>query len=108
MRELKTRGCRFALDDFGSGLSSFMYLKTLPVDYLKIDGQFVENVSRDPIDRSMVEAISQVGRAMGIRTIAERVESEEVLLELGRLGIAFAQGFHIATPQPVTGFPYLR
>ncbi len=108
MRELKTRGCRFALDDFGSGLSSFMYLKTLPVDYLKIDGQFVENVARDPIDRSMVEAISQVGRAMGILTIAERVESEEVLLELGRLGIAFAQGFHIAVPKPVGEFPYLR
>jgi diguanylate cyclase (GGDEF)-like protein/PAS domain S-box-containing protein len=108
MRELKTRGCRFALDDFGSGLSSFMYLKTLPVDYLKIDGQFVENVVRDPIDRSMVEAISQVGRAMGILTIAERVESEEVLLELGRLGIAFAQGFHIAVPKPIGEFPYLR
>ncbi len=108
MRELKTRGCRFALDDFGSGLSSFMYLKTLPVDYLKIDGQFIENVVRDPIDRSMVEAISQVGRAMGILTIAERVESEEVLLELGRLGIAFAQGFHIAVPKPVKDFPYLR
>ncbi len=108
MRELKTRGCRFALDDFGSGLSSFMYLKTLPVDYLKIDGQFVENVARDPIDRSMVEAIGQVGRAMGIRTIAERVESEEVLLELGRLGIAFAQGFHIAKPKPVKDFPYHR
>jgi len=108
MRELKTRGCRFALDDFGSGLSSFMYLKTLPVDYLKIDGQFVENVVRDPIDRSMVEAISQVGRAMGILTIAERVESEEVLLELGRLGIAFAQGFHIALPKPIGEFPYLR
>ena len=108
MRELKTRGCRFALDDFGSGLSSFMYLKTLPVDYLKIDGQFVENVTRDPIDRSMVEAISQVGRAMGIRTIAERVESEEVLLELSRLGVAFAQGFHIAKPKPVKDFPYPR
>ncbi len=108
MRELKTRGCRFALDDFGSGLSSFVYLKTLPVDYLKIDGQFIENVARDPIDRSMVEAISQVGRAMGILTIAERVESEEVLLELGRLGIAFAQGFHIAVPKPVKDFPYRR
>ena len=83
MRELKARGCHFALDDFGSGLSSFMYLKTLPVDYLKIDGQFVENVTRDPVDRSMVEAISQVGKAMGIQTIAERVESAEVLAELG-------------------------
>jgi diguanylate cyclase (GGDEF)-like protein/PAS domain S-box-containing protein len=93
MRELKNRGCHFALDDFGSGLSSFMYLKTLPVDYLKIDGQFVENVTRDPVDRSMVAAISQIGNAMGIQTIAERVESPEVLAELGRLGIGFAQGF---------------
>ncbi len=107
MRELKTRGCHFALDDFGSGLSSFMYLKTLPVDYLKIDGQFIENVTRDPIDRSMVKAISQVGQAMGIHTIAERVESAEVLAELGRLGIGFAQGYHIAEPRPIEGFPYL-
>ena len=104
MRELKTRGCHFALDDFGSGLSSFMYLKTLPVDYLKIDGQFlIENVTRDPVDRSMVEAISQVGKAMGIHTIAERVESLEVLQELGRLGIGFAQGFHIAEPKSTSG-----
>ncbi len=108
MRELKTRGCHFALDDFGSGLSSFMYLKTLPVDYLKIDGQFIENVTRDPVDRSMVEAISQVGRAMGIQTIAERVESAEVLAEFGRLGIGFAQGFHIAEPRSTAGFPYLQ
>ncbi len=108
MRELKARGCHFALDDFGSGLSSFMYLKTLPVDYLKIDGQFIENVTRDPVDRSMVEAISQVGKAMGIQTIAERVESAEVLAELGRLGIGFAQGFHIAEPQSTAGFPYVR
>ena len=92
MRELKARGCHFALDDFGSGLSSFMYLKNLPVDYLKIDGQFIENVTRDPVDRSMVEAISQIGKAMGIQTIAERVESAEVLAELGRLGVGFAQG----------------
>jgi diguanylate cyclase (GGDEF)-like protein/PAS domain S-box-containing protein len=108
MRELKTRGCHFALDDFGSGLSSFMYLKTLPVDYLKIDGQFVENVTRDRIDRSMVEAISQVGKTMGIQTIAERVESAEVLAELGRLGVGYAQGFHIAKPRPTKDFPYLR
>jgi len=108
MRELKSRGCHFALDDFGSGLSSFMYLKNLPVDYLKIDGQFVENVSRDPVDRSMVAAISQVGKAMGIQTIAERVESPEVLAELARLGIGFAQGFYIAKPRSTREFPYLR
>jgi diguanylate cyclase (GGDEF)-like protein/PAS domain S-box-containing protein len=108
MRELKARGCHFALDDFGSGLSSFMYLKTLPVDYLKIDGQFVENVTRDRVDRSMVEAIGQVGKTMGIQTIAERVESAEVLAELGRLGIGYAQGFHIAKPRSTKEFPYLR
>jgi len=108
MRELKARGCHFALDDFGSGLSSFMYLKTLPVDYLKIDGQFIENVTRDPVDRSMVEAISHVGKSMGIQTIAERVESAEVLAELGRLGIGFAQGFHIAEPRSTIDFPYVR
>ncbi len=108
MRELKARGCHFALDDFGSGLSSFMYLKTLPVDYLKIDGQFVENVTHDRVDRSMIEAISQVGRTMGIQTIAERVESREVLAELGRLGIGYAQGFHIAEPRSTKEFPYLR
>jgi EAL domain-containing protein (putative c-di-GMP-specific phosphodiesterase class I) len=108
MRELKARGCHFALDDFGSGLSSFMYLKTLPVDYLKIDGQFVENVTRDKVDRSMVEAIGQVGKTMGIHTIAERVESSEVLAELGRLGIGYAQGFHIAAPRSTKEFPYLR
>jgi diguanylate cyclase (GGDEF)-like protein/PAS domain S-box-containing protein len=108
MRELKSRGCHFALDDFGSGLSSFLYLKTLPVDYLKIDGQFVENVTRDRVDRSMVEAISQVGRTMGIKTIAERVESAEVLAELGGLGIGYAQGFHIAAPRSTRDFPYLR
>jgi diguanylate cyclase (GGDEF)-like protein/PAS domain S-box-containing protein len=108
MRELKARGCHFALDDFGSGLSSFMYLKNLPVDYLKIDGQFVENVTRDPVDRSMVEAICQIGKAMGIQTIAERVESAEVLAELGRLGVGFAQGFHIARPHPTAEFPYAQ
>jgi diguanylate cyclase (GGDEF)-like protein/PAS domain S-box-containing protein len=108
MRELKARGCRFSLDDFGSGLSSFMYLKTLPVDYLKIDGQFVENVTRDAIDRSMVEAISQIGRAMSIQTIAERVESAEVLTELARLGVGYAQGFHVAAPESVTQFPHER
>jgi diguanylate cyclase (GGDEF)-like protein/PAS domain S-box-containing protein len=101
MRELKARGCKFALDDFGTGLSSFMYLKTLPVDYLKIDGQFITQIATDPVDRSMVEAISKVGRALGIATVAEWVESEAVLDELKRIGVDFAQGYHLARPMPL-------
>jgi Amt family ammonium transporter len=101
MRELKTRGCKFALDDFGSGLSSFMYLKTLPVDYLKIDGQFVGQIAADAVDRSMVEAIAKVGRALGISTVAECVETPEVLAELTRIGVDYAQGHLIAMPQPI-------
>jgi EAL domain-containing protein (putative c-di-GMP-specific phosphodiesterase class I) len=101
MHELRRRGCRFALDDFGSGLSSFHYLKTLPVDFIKIDGQFIGNVTSDVVDRSMVEAISQVGRALGIATIAEKVESEAVFTELKRLGVQFAQGYFIAHPAPI-------
>ena len=102
MRELKTRGCKFALDDFGTGLSSFMYLRTLPVDYLKIDGQFIAQIATDPVDRSMVEAIGKVGRALGIATIAECVETAVVLEELKRLGVDFAQGYYIARPLPIS------
>ena len=101
IRELRARGCRFSLDDFGSGLSSFMFLKNLPVDFVKIDGQFVHNVARDPIDRSMVEAITQIARTMGIATIAERVDSAEVLQELAEIGVQYAQGHYISPPQPV-------
>ena len=101
MRELKTRGCKFALDDFGTGLSSFMYLRTLPVDFLKIDGQFIAQIAADPVDRSMVEAIGKVGRALGIATIAECVETAVVLEELKRLGVDYAQGYFIARPLPI-------
>ena len=101
MSELKGRGCRFALDDFGTGVSSFVYLKTLPVDFLKIDGQFISHITQDPVNRSMVEAISKVGRALGIATVAECVESEAVLTELRRIGVDFAQGFHLAPPLPI-------
>ncbi|MGH8180001.1 MAG: EAL domain-containing protein, partial [Steroidobacteraceae bacterium] len=101
MRELKARGCKFALDDFGTGLSSFMYLKTLPVDYLKIDGQFISHVADDPVDRSMVEAICKVGKALGIETVAECVESQAVLDELRRIGIDYAQGYFLARPEPI-------
>jgi diguanylate cyclase (GGDEF)-like protein len=98
MRELKARGCRFALDDFGSGVSSFVYLKTLPVDFLKIDGQFAAHVATDAVDRSMVEAIAKIGRAMDVATIAEKVENAEVLTVLKNIGVDYIQGFHLAEP----------
>jgi len=104
MQTLKKLGCKFSLDDFGSGLSSFTYLKNLPVDYLKIDGQFIRNVADDSVDESMVKAISQVGHALGIETIAERVETKQVLEKLGALGIEYAQGYYIARPTSVRAF----
>jgi EAL domain-containing protein (putative c-di-GMP-specific phosphodiesterase class I) len=104
MQVLKELGCKFSLDDFGSGLSSFTYLKNLPVDYLKIDGHFISNVAEDRVDESMVKAINQVGNAMGIATIAERVETREVLDKLSELGVEFAQGYYIARPASVQMF----
>jgi diguanylate cyclase (GGDEF)-like protein/PAS domain S-box-containing protein len=104
MQALKNLGCKFSLDDFGSGLSSFTYLKNLPVDYLKIDGQFIRNVAEDAVDESMVKAITEVGQAMGIETIAERVESKQVIDKLSQLGVRFAQGYYIARPTSVQTF----
>ncbi|MEM7432278.1 MAG: EAL domain-containing protein [Pseudomonadota bacterium] len=104
MQSLKALGCKFSLDDFGSGLSSFTYLKNLPVDYLKIDGQFIRNVVDDTVDESMVRAIREVGHAMGIETIAERVETRQVLEKLSSLGVGFAQGYYIARPASVASF----
>jgi diguanylate cyclase (GGDEF)-like protein/PAS domain S-box-containing protein len=104
MQALKKLGCRFSLDDFGSGLSSFTYLKNLPVDYLKIDGQFIRHVVEDAVDESMVKAINEVGNAMGIETIAERVESEEVVHKLSELGVRYAQGYFFARPTSVQTF----
>ena len=100
MQELKSLGCRFSLDDFGSGLSSFAYLKTLPVDFVKIDGAFVKDMAQDPIDHAMVEAINRVGQVLDIRTIAEFVESEEILELLSTIGVDYAQGYHIGRPGP--------
>jgi EAL domain-containing protein (putative c-di-GMP-specific phosphodiesterase class I) len=99
MQALKRLGCRFALDDFGSGMSSFAYLKNLPVDFLKIDGNFVRDVATDPVDRAMVQAIHQVGHVMQIQTIAEHVESEQILAVLREIGVDYAQGYGIARPQ---------
>jgi Amt family ammonium transporter len=95
---LRARGCRFALDDFGSGLSSFGYLKTLKVEYLKIDGSFIRDIEHDTIDLAMVESINQIGHVAGIQTIAEYVESEDILLSLRDMGVDYVQGFHLAVP----------
>lgn len=99
--ELKKLGCRFALDDFGSGFASFGYLKSLPVDYLKIDGSFVRNIAHNQLDRAMVSSINHLGHVIGLKTIAEFVESDEIVQTLHALGVDFAQGFHFGRPQPL-------
>ncbi|MEX1668250.1 ammonium transporter [Zhongshania guokunii] len=100
--ELKEMGCQFALDDFGSGLSSFGYLKSLPVDYLKIDGIFVRDILNDPIDKALVETINNVGHLMNLTTIAEFVESKEIMDTLADIGVDLVQGYHIDKPKPIT------
>lgn len=97
----RNMGCRFALDDFGVGLSSFGYLKHLAVDYLKLDGCFVQNMVADNIDRAMVEAINQIGHTMDIRTIAEFVENEQTLVAIRHIGVDYAQGYYISKPVPI-------
>ncbi len=98
---LKSQGFLFSLDDFGSGYSSFTYLRDLPVDYLKIDGTFVKTMDIDKINRSMVKSIHEIGQAMEIKTIAEFVENEDIRSHLQELKIDFAQGYLIAKPQPL-------
>ena len=101
MREF---GCRFALDDFGSGLSSFTYLKNLKVDFLKIDGAFVRDIESNALDRSMVDAIHRIGHQMGLITVAEYVESDQVLAILRQIGVDSAQGNLLHKPEPVETF----
>lgn len=100
-------GCFFALDDFGRGFSSYSYLKNLPVDQVKIDGSFVKDILIDPIDMAMVSSINDVAKAMGIETVAESVESKEIMVELGKMGVDYAQGFGVCRPAPINEFsPY--
>ena len=101
MRDLKELGCGFALDDFGSGLSSFTYLKRLPVDFLKIDGSFVRDMVQDVAATAMITAINQIGHALGIETVAEGVGSDATLAALRDLGIDYAQGPALGKPVPL-------
>jgi len=101
-REIRRQGIRIALDDFGSGLSSFRYLKTLPVDFLKIDGSFVQEILDSVTDLAMVAAINQVGHSLGIQTIAEHVTSPEIAQRLRELGVDYAQGYGLGRPTPVS------
>jgi diguanylate cyclase (GGDEF)-like protein/PAS domain S-box-containing protein len=98
INELRSRGCRFALDDFGSGLSSFAYLKELPVDFLKVAGAFVRDARTDPVAHATLEAIHRLGRALGLRTIAESVEDEAILAHVRGIGLDFAQGYALGRP----------
>lgn len=101
IKDIRAEGCRFALDDFGSGLSSFPYLKMLPVNYLKIDGAFVQNILSDPMDCAFVEAIHRVAHVAGIQTIAEFIESEPVRAQLLKIGVDYGQGYHLGSPEPL-------
>ena len=94
-------GCQFALDDFGSGLSSFNQLRHLKVDYLKIDGSFIHNIDRDPINRAMVESINTIGKKLGKKTVAEFVENERIRRILQEIDVDYAQGFGLHKPEPL-------
>ncbi|WP_158966302.1 ABC transporter substrate binding protein [Paraglaciecola sp. L3A3] len=100
MLKMKTLGIRFALDDFGSGTSSFGYLKSLPVDYLKIDGSLVKNILTEPVDKAIIASIHDIAQMLGMQTIAEFVENNEIRQALDEIGIDYVQGYGIGKPEP--------
>lgn len=102
MEELSAFGCRFSIDDFGSGLSSFAFLKKLPIDFLKIDGLLIKNILDDPTDFTMVKAISDISKSMGKRTVAEFIESPQLLEAVKDIGIDFGQGYHLGEPELIS------
>lgn len=104
IKRLKREGVYFALDDFGTGLSSFAYLKELPVDYLKIDGLFVREIANDPIQFAMVKSINDIGHVMGMRTVGEFVENEEIMAKLREIGVDYGQGYYIDKPCPASEY----
>lgn len=101
IRTMRLLGCEFALDDFGIGVSSFAYLKNLPVDYLKIDGSFVRDIDKNPVNEAMVSAINHIGHVMKIKTVAEFVENDVILRKLKHIGVDYAQGYHVHLPCPL-------
>jgi diguanylate cyclase (GGDEF)-like protein len=101
MADLKSIGCKFLLDDFGSGMSSFAYLKNLPVDFLKMDGGFVKDITRNEIDLAMAKSIQSIAEAMKIKTIAEFVEDAETMKLLKKMGVDYGQGFYLSSPMPI-------
>jgi EAL domain-containing protein (putative c-di-GMP-specific phosphodiesterase class I) len=102
MARIRALGCRFALDDFGSGVSSFAYLRQLPVDLLKIDGVFIKNLLRDPANAAITRSINDIAHTLGHQTVAEFVESESILSEVRSIGIDFAQGYAVGRPVPLS------
>jgi diguanylate cyclase (GGDEF)-like protein/PAS domain S-box-containing protein len=103
IREIRELGCRFALDDFGSGMCSFGYLKNLPIDYIKIDGSFVKGLDSNCVNHAMVEAINRIGHLMGLQTIAECVEDDATMAKLRELGVDYAQGYVVHIPESLDG-----
>jgi EAL domain-containing protein (putative c-di-GMP-specific phosphodiesterase class I) len=101
INHIRSEGCRFALDDFGTGLSSFTYLRTIPVDYVKIDGAFVTQMLEQPMDCAIVEAINHIGHIAGMQTIAEFVESKAVIDQLRDIGVDYVQGYGLDIPHPI-------
>ena len=102
VERVRALGCRFALDDFGSGFSTFAYLKQMPIDYLKIDGSLVRNIVNDEVDRQMVRSINEIGHTVGALTVAEFVEDDATLSILREMGIDYAQGYGLRMPSPLT------
>ncbi len=99
IKRVRSAGCRIALDDFGSGMSSFAYLKNLPIDYLKIDGSLIRNIAEDPADLGIVDAVNRIGHLLGFKTVAEFVENDAIMAKLRQVGIDYAQGYGIHKPE---------
>jgi EAL domain-containing protein (putative c-di-GMP-specific phosphodiesterase class I) len=101
INNLKAIGCKFLLDDFGSGMSSFAYLKNLPVDYIKMDGSFIKDITRNEIDFAMAQSVQNIAKAMKIKTIAEFVECVDTMKLLELMGVDYGQGFYLGKPMPI-------